>query len=73
MLNCLLAIKTFGGWNLTEAIAISQWLANQGVKYLEQPLSIRDESNLAQLHQESPLPIYIDEICCNNQDLFLYL
>ncbi|TVQ43834.1 MAG: dipeptide epimerase [Gloeocapsa sp. DLM2.Bin57] len=64
-----ITVDANGGWQLTEAIAMSQWLANQGVEYLEQPLSTKDESDLAKLHQESPLPIFVDESCCNSTDL----
>ncbi len=64
-----ITVDANGGWNQQEAIAMSHWLASFGVQYLEQPLSIEAESDLAKLHQESPLPIFVDESCRNSQDL----
>jgi muconate cycloisomerase len=36
-----LSIDANGGWSLEEAIALSHWLADQGVTYIEQPLPRR--------------------------------
>jgi L-Ala-D/L-Glu epimerase len=58
-----------GGWELKEAIDMSEWLAEQGVTYIEQPLRRGDEANLSALQQVSPLPIFVDESCFVSQDL----
>ncbi len=58
-----------GGWELAEAIAMSEWLAAKGVTYIEQPLRRGDEANLPALQQASPLPIFVDESCFVNTDL----
>jgi len=50
-------------------MVMSQWLAPLGVEYLEQPLAVGEEANLAKLKQESLLPVYVDESCCTSQDL----
>ncbi len=38
-----------GGWDLPTAIDMSHWLAERGVRYIEQPLKEGDEANLAPL------------------------
>jgi L-Ala-D/L-Glu epimerase len=58
-----------GGWELATAIQMSEWLAAQGVTYIEQPLRRGDEANLLALQQASPLPIFVDESCFASQDL----
>ena len=52
-----------GGWELDTAIAMSQWLADRGVSYIEQPLKEGDEANLPALYKHTGLPIYLDESC----------
>ena len=52
-----------GGWNLPTAVEMSHWLAERGVRYIEQPLKEGDESNLLPLYEQSALPIYVDESC----------
>lgn len=52
-----------GGWDLLTAIEMSHWLAERGVRYIEQPLKEGDESNLLPLYERSALPIYVDESC----------
>ncbi len=58
-----------GGWSLKDAIYMSDWLAQQNVKYIEQPLNVGDEGNLSQLYKRSPLPIFVDESCFNSEDI----
>ncbi|MBL8064240.1 MAG: dipeptide epimerase [Chthonomonadaceae bacterium] len=50
-----------GGWNLNNAQAMVQWLADHGCDYVEQPLSDSDEPGLDMLFEGSPLPIFLDE------------
>lgn len=52
-----------GGWDLPTAIEMSHWLAERGVRYIEQPLKEGDEANLAPLKKATALPIYVDESC----------
>lgn len=58
-----------GGWNLDDALTMCDWLADQGVKYVEQPLPVGAENNLSLLHQRSPIPIFVDESCFNSSDI----
>ncbi|MCC5637355.1 dipeptide epimerase [Nostoc sp. CHAB 5844] len=58
-----------GGWSLSNAIAMCNWLADLGVKYVEQPLARGQEASLAQLKEKSPLPIFVDESCFTSFDI----
>ncbi len=69
MPHAKLTVDANGGWNLADAIAMSGWLADLGVEYLEQPLARGDEARLINLKRESPLPIFADESCFTSQDI----
>jgi L-Ala-D/L-Glu epimerase len=64
-----LTVDANGGWNLADAIFMSQWLADLGVEYLEQPLARGDEARLDALKKVSPLPIFADESCFTSRDI----
>ncbi len=64
-----LTVDANGGWNLADAIWMSQWLADLGVEYLEQPLARGNEAQLGDLKQQSPLPIFADESFFTNRDI----
>jgi L-Ala-D/L-Glu epimerase len=64
-----LTVDANGGWNLADAIEMSNWLSDLGVEYLEQPLARGDEERLSKLKQESPLPIFADESCFTSRDI----
>jgi muconate cycloisomerase len=61
--NVKLRVDANGGWNVSEAQYMMQWLADRGVDYIEQPLKEGEESKLKQLYNNRPLPIYVDESC----------
>ena len=77
----LLYVDANGGWSLAEAIKMCNWLAGQGVKYVEQPLPPENETNgrslqelkarspLQELKARSPLPIFVDESCFTSYDI----
>lgn len=58
-----------GGWSFENAVEMCYWLADFGVKYVEQPLPRGQENNLLPLKQKSPLPIFVDESCFNCADI----
>ncbi len=58
-----------GGWSLEDALSMCDWLGEQQVKYVEQPLPVGEENNLLILHQRSPLPIFVDESCFDSSDI----
>lgn len=64
-----LTVDANGGWNLADAIAMSEWLSNQGVEYIEQPLPVGAENQLQTLTNHSPLPIFVDESCFTSADI----
>ncbi|MDJ0903987.1 MAG: dipeptide epimerase [Xenococcus sp. MO_188.B8] len=64
-----LTVDANGGWSLADAIAMSKWLSNQGVEYIEQPLPVGEETKLATLANHSPLPIFVDESCFTSEEI----
>ena len=64
-----LMVDANGGWNLADAMTMSEWLAQQGVEYIEQPLPVGEEDKLATLSDRSPLPIFVDESCFTSKDI----
>ncbi|MBD2293654.1 dipeptide epimerase [Anabaena sphaerica FACHB-251] len=64
-----LFVDANGGWSLADAIAMSLWLADLGIQYIEQPLPRGQETHLATLKEHSPLPIFVDESCFISADI----
>ncbi|HEY9610110.1 dipeptide epimerase [Allocoleopsis sp.] len=64
-----LLVDANGGWSLEEAVTMCDWLASQGVKYVEQPLPVGQEDKLPELRDRSPLPIFVDESCFTSRDI----
>jgi L-alanine-DL-glutamate epimerase-like enolase superfamily enzyme len=64
-----LTVDANGGWSLADAVMICDWLATQGVEYVEQPLPVGQEHQLKQLKQRSPLPLFVDESCFISGDI----
>lgn len=64
-----LFVDANGGWSLSDAIAMCNWLADLGIKYVEQPLPRGQEKSLAKLKEHSPLPIFVDESCFTSCDI----
>jgi L-alanine-DL-glutamate epimerase-like enolase superfamily enzyme len=64
-----ISVDANGGWGLADAMYMADWLADQGITYLEQPLPRGQEEDLLGLYQRTPLPIFVDESCCTTQDL----
>ena len=67
--NAEFTIDANGGWTLGGAIAMSEWLAQYNVAYLEQPLPVTEDNNLPTLCENSPLPIFADESCFTSEDI----
>lgn len=64
-----LSVDANGGWSLPDAVKMCHWLAQQGVKYVEQPLAVGEEGYLKELSSQSPLPIFVDESCFTSCDI----
>jgi L-Ala-D/L-Glu epimerase len=67
--NAKLTVDANGGWDLETAIKMSDWLAEQGVSYIEQPLRRGTEEDFLALYKASALPIFVDESCFVSRDL----
>ena len=63
------SVDANGGWHLSEALEMADWLAERGVTYIEQPLPVTLDDALAELSARSPLPIFVDESCFTSQDI----
>lgn len=64
-----ISVDANGGWSLDAALEMSEWLAEQGVTYIEQPLAKGQEGDLPELYRRSPLPIFVDESCFSSYDI----
>lgn len=64
-----ISVDANGGWDLGAAIAMSDWLAERGITYIEQPLSVDLDDKLGELSARSPLPIFVDESCFHAHDI----
>ncbi|AKG23837.1 dipeptide epimerase [Calothrix sp. 336/3] len=64
-----LYVDANGGWSLSDAVEMCKWLAEIGIKYVEQPLAKGKEADLLTLKQHSPLPIFADESCFTSRDI----
>lgn len=67
--NTKISVDANGGWDLDAAIRMSDWLAERGVTYIEQPLSVELDAKLGELSARSPLPIFVDESCFDARDI----
>ncbi len=64
-----LFVDANGGWSVEDAIYMCNWLADLGIKYVEQPLPRGEETSLLELKEKSPLPIFVDESCFTSTDI----
>ena len=67
-----LRVDANGGWDLSQAQHMMQWLAKRGVDYIEQPLKEGEEGALKTLFKGRALPIYVDESCRFSQNIPLF-
>ncbi|MFW6152798.1 MAG: dipeptide epimerase, partial [Halobacteriota archaeon] len=57
------------GWRPKEAVAMTRFLAEHDVEFVEQPLPAEHSEALAMVHERSPLPIAADESCVTLTDV----
>lgn len=67
--DALVYVDANGGWSTDDAIVMCNWLADLGIRYVEQPLAVGQEENLRVLIARSPLPIFVDESCFTSKDI----
>jgi L-alanine-DL-glutamate epimerase-like enolase superfamily enzyme len=56
-------------WTPREAVAKTEWLADRGVEFVEQPVSAEDPEGLRFVYERSALPIAADESCVTLSDI----
>ncbi len=64
-----ISVDANGGWSLEDAAKMCDWLAENDVVYVEQPLPTGQEEKLLELRDKSPLPIFVDESCFTSSDI----
>jgi L-Ala-D/L-Glu epimerase len=64
-----ISVDANGGWTLEQALHMADWLAEQGITSIEQPLAKGHEGDLPDLYYRSPLPIFADESCFTSYDI----
>jgi L-alanine-DL-glutamate epimerase-like enolase superfamily enzyme len=56
-------------WSLRKALSMCNWLSDQNVELVEQPLASDKLSEAKILKEKSPIPIFADESCITNADI----
>ena len=64
-----LRVDANGGWSLAHAKIMCDWLAKQGVEYVEQPLRPELDDAMPELFKTRSLPIFVDESCHVSHDI----
>jgi L-alanine-DL-glutamate epimerase-like enolase superfamily enzyme len=64
-----LRVDANGGWEPEEAIAATEWLADQGVEFVEQPVPADDIDGLRAVSEDGALPVAADESCVTADDV----
>ena len=59
--NVSLRVDANGGWSVSQAMHMMEWLAERDCEYVEQPLAKGEEGGLPEIFNNRPLPIYLDE------------
>jgi L-alanine-DL-glutamate epimerase-like enolase superfamily enzyme len=57
------------GYRPREAVAASEWLAEFGVEFLEQPVAATDHEGLRYVYEHSAVPVAVDESCVTAADV----
>ncbi|MFD1585724.1 dipeptide epimerase [Halorientalis brevis] len=56
-------------WDPDEAVAMTEFLADHGVEFVEQPVPAADPEGLARVREEGALPVAADESCVTARDV----
>ncbi|MCU0711470.1 MAG: dipeptide epimerase [Pirellula sp.] len=67
--HAYIGVDANGGWNLEQAIEMSEWLRARGVVHIEQPLAPENVASFPELFDRTQLPIFLDESCCNSEQI----
>ena len=69
MTDKVIRVDANEGWTKEEALEKIEWLAEQNVEFVEQPLPADKLDDTAWLKERSPLPIVADENSVTNEDI----
>ncbi|WP_323675477.1 dipeptide epimerase [Halorubellus sp. PRR65] len=67
--DATLRVDANEAWTPKEAVRKTEWLADAGVEFVEQPVSATDPDGLRYVYERSPLPIAVDESCVVPSDV----
>ncbi|UIO99383.1 dipeptide epimerase [Halobaculum sp. CBA1158] len=67
--DATLRVDANEAWTPRETARKSEWLADLGVEFIEQPLPASDPAGLKDAHERSVLPIAADESCVTLSDI----
>lgn len=68
-MGSVITVDANGGWTPEQTLSMCNWLAGQGVEYVEQPLDKGKEEGLIEIWHRSPLPIFVDESCFTSDQI----
>jgi L-alanine-DL-glutamate epimerase-like enolase superfamily enzyme len=57
------------GWDLETAKMMTEWLSNQNIELIEQPLPVKNLHEMSELKNHSPIPLIADENCHTSAEL----
>lgn len=64
-----LRVDANGAWEPADAVAATQWLADAGVEFVEQPVAADDLAGMRTVRDEGALPVAADESCVTASDV----
>ncbi|WP_136717198.1 dipeptide epimerase [Halorientalis salina] len=64
-----LRVDANGAWDPDRAVAMTEFLAEHDVEFVEQPVPAGDPEGLKRVHDASPLPVAVDESCVTARDV----
>lgn len=67
--NARIRVDANCAWTAAEAVENTEWLADHGVEFLEQPVPADDIEGLAKVSEEGRLPVAADESCVTATDV----
>jgi L-alanine-DL-glutamate epimerase-like enolase superfamily enzyme len=67
--DATIRVDANGAWDADEAVAMSAFLDDHGVEFVEQPVPADDLAGLARVSEAGPLPVAADESCVGPGDI----
>ncbi|RXK51860.1 dipeptide epimerase [Halorientalis pallida] len=67
--DATIRVDANGAWDADEAVAMSRFLDDHGIEFVEQPVPAADLAGLARVGEAGPLPVAADESCVVPDDI----